>query len=92
MTALAPQRLAEIRAYIDDGEPIPSARITIRDLLAHIDALTAERDQARDIAARLEAENAAALALHYPCDGFCVRDGDRWPCDTAAELGVESDG
>ena len=64
-------------------------------LLATVEQLTAERDDAREIAKALEREHAVkdeALAelraLHGEhVDGdWCAGDGDDWPCETARIL------
>lgn len=71
----------------------------VERLQGEVARLTDERDLARDVAAALEGENAAALAFHYsvgsPGAGrtvWCGHDVHPWPCPTASALGVEASG
>ncbi len=107
--------LASVPDGVLHGELPPGVRdflgFTAPALLAEVDRLRelleqahGERDQGRDLAAALEAQNAAALALHQP---YLVADDDQvfhcgscrdawhgrvpYPCPTVRALGVEPD-
>lgn len=54
---------AYIHTYECQGETAPCTECW-QELADHVEAVTAERDRARDLAAALEAQNAAVLALH----------------------------
>jgi hypothetical protein len=59
----------------------------LRTAVDRIEKVTAERDWARDTAARLEAQLARVQALHHlapiPGANYCAECEHDWPCTTS---------
>jgi dsRNA-specific ribonuclease len=79
------------------GRTLGTPYLTGQALRDAYSQLRAERDRARILADTLEAQVAAALALHHPYEQAydeprpyaCREDALAWPCPTARALGVE---